>query len=152
MAEEQQLRTVPTSGLDMGMLLTDPVWGTPYVSPELRERLTRLYEKNRGKGAEAVEMSLWGLMSSYTRDIRLGNLSRISGELQYCQYHIDLANHFLQEGYVKPFLLSLGYAATILELSQSKGGFLRKILNTFREEKRTITEEPKKRRLTGRDE
>ena len=146
---EEQSRQVPVSQLDMGMLLTDPVWGSSHVSEELRERLTKIYYKNRGKGEsdETVEMSLWGLLGSYTRDMRLGNIS--NDELSYCQYHIDLANHFLQEGHVKPFLIALAYSATMLELSQSKRGFLRKLFNTFTERRENITEEPKKRRLAG---
>jgi len=69
--------------------------------------------------------------------------------LQYVQYYIDLAADLLQSGHYKPFLIALSRAATRMELSQSKGGFLRKEMNTFTSKNINEDAEPPKKSLFG---
>lgn len=142
-------RSTPTNDLDLNLMLTDSVWGKPEVSPELKTRLNKIF-KGQNETGEAVDVieSLWGLLGFYTRDLRLANLSPWNGEFNYCQYYLDLANDMLQAGEIEPFIICLSRVATILELSQSKGGFLRRRQNTFTHETKG-DEEPAKKSLMG---
>jgi len=145
-----QKRISPQSELDLVLMTTDSVWGKPEVSSELKSRLNRYYETvdETGKKGLTIE-SLWGLLSFYTRDMRLANLNQWDGELEYVRYFIDLAGDFLHVDMINPFLVCLSRAATRLELSQSKGGFLRKRLGTITEEKTHRELEPPKKSLFG---
>ena len=144
-----ELRSVPHNEIDLQMQLTDPKWGHN-VPIELKEKLSKIkgYMQTEG-GYVEVKEQLWGLLSFYTRDVRLGNLSYIMGEVEYCRYYLDLANDLLREDYIEPFLTCLSRVATVLELSQSKGGFLRKIFSTIKQEHYREEKEPKKRNLFG---
>jgi len=81
--------------------------------------------------------------------MRLGNLSSFDNELQTCRYFIDLANDLLNVDMIEPFLIALSRAATILETSQSKSGFLRKAMNTLRQESSHQNLEPPKKKFFG---
>jgi hypothetical protein len=144
-------RALPTSELDLNLMLTNSVWGQGEISEELIEKLQKHYMvKDPITGKMTVEkQKLWGLLGFYTRDMRLGNLSEWNNELQTCRYMIDLANDYLSCDMIEPFLLSLSRAATILETSQSKGGFLRTKANTLRQENINQTLEPPKKALWG---
>lgn len=143
-------RMTPQSDLDFSLMTTDSVWGKPEVSEELKTRLNKLYKSKQENGKEGYTIeSLWGLLGYYTRDMRLANLSAWNGELEYCKYHLDLAGDFLQANMIEPFLITLSRVATVLELSQSKGGFLRKKLNTFTHEQLTGDTEPAKKSIFG---
>lgn len=153
-AETKQKRITPQSELDFNLMTTDPAIGRTEVPQELKVKLNKYFEikdENTGKsiidknGNPIISMqSLWGLLGFYTRDMRLANLNVWTGELQYCQYFLDLANDLLQADMIEPFLISLSRVATILELSQSKGGFLRRKMHTFTEESIKKDEPPKK--------
>lgn len=152
MMAETQPRVMPHSDLDLNLMLTDSVWGHPDVSLDLREQLTKLYsdgQKDEKGNLVCTKKEMWGLLSFYTRDMRLGNLSRIDNELQTCRYFLNLAGDFLQENQIEPFLICLSRVATILETSQSKGGFLRKIMNTLRQEHYKQELEPPKKSMFG---
>lgn len=152
-------RQIPRSDLDLNLQLTNTVWGTPYISGALKDRLQRYYVgKDKEGNVEYDEegnpivttSSLWELLGFYTRDMRLANLSVITGEVAYCQYYLDLANDMLHADMVEPFLICLSRVATVLELSQSKGGFLRRRMNTFTSESmQGELGEQKKRTLFG---
>lgn len=147
--KEQARRVVPSSDLDFNLITTDAVWGSPYISKELQDKLGSEFVKEDENGKKVIDRSsLWGLLGFYTRDMRLANLSYWTGEINYCQHYLDLANDFLQNDMIRPFLISLSRVATVLELSQSKGGFLRRRMHTFTSE--SITEqEPKKTGIFG---
>lgn len=143
----------PQSELDFNLWLTDTVWGSNWVSEELRQQLVKDYAVTDANGNVVTDdqgrpllkrQSLWALMNYYTRDLRLSNLS--GSELEYCIHFLDLAGDFLKEGFFKAFLISLSRVATVLELAQSKGGFLRKELRTSRISQ-SVSEEPPKKSL-----
>ena len=145
-------RMLPQSDLDFTLMTTDAVWGTNYINPEFKQILKKQYpdKVNPETGEVALdETSLWGLFSFYTRDLRLANLSPWNGEMTYCQYWLDYARDCLMANYTEPFMISLGQVATVLELSQSKGGFLRKISKTWIGENRTFNDEPAMKGLFG---
>lgn len=157
---ETQRRVTPQSELDLNLMLTDSVWGKPEVSNGLKAKLSKVFAQQDENGELTVDEkgnpkitieSLWDLLGFYTRDMRLANLSLWNGEVQYCQYYLDLANDFLQAGMIEPFLICLSRVATMLELSQSKGGFLRRNMNTLRTESVSGDLTPPKKKLFGVD-
>lgn len=150
---EGDIRVIPTNDLDLQLQVTNPQWGSGSdIAPELKIKLSQIeYELDEnGKIKEgALEEKLWGLLSFYTRDIRLGNLSSMDGELKYTRYYLDLAGDCLREGYINTFMTALSRAITILETSQSKGGFLRKLFSTIIQHKTNEEIETKKTGLLG---
>ena len=148
MAEQEYRRTTPLNELDLALMTTDAVWGRPDVPPELREALARYFKVKTQDGQEGYTMkSLWGLLGFYTRDMRLSNLNYES--LKYCEHYINLAGDCLHENLIRPFIIALSRSATILELSQSRGGFLRKRLSTITSEQFKEEREPPKRNFFG---
>lgn len=146
---EEDNRRLPTSDLDFNLMMVDSLWGRPDVPQELRDRLNELvkeYDPATGKTIDATK-SLWGILGHYTRDLRLANLSE--DELKIVRYMLDLAADYLSVGLKESFTVALSRAISILETSQSKKGFLRKQMNTLRQEHTQETIEPKKKRLWG---
>jgi hypothetical protein len=154
------MRELPTSELDAQMMMTNSTWGRGDVPEELKQRLEQYSIKKTESGEVLLDKdgnvmvskaSLWGLLGFYNRDMRLGNLDAWNNELQTCRYMIDLANDCLDENLCGSFMVSLSRSATILETSQSKSGFLRKIINTLTQ--RNISENleaPKKAFFGGK--
>lgn len=153
--ENIPMRAVPISDLDLQLMMTDPVWGKD-IPKGLKEKLTeqlktrKVYQGEDGKyyyGEVLTDNDLWELLGMYTRDLRLGNLSY--QEIIYCQYVIDWSRDCLAEGFYKAFLAGLSRAVTLIELSQSKGGFLRKLFNTVRTQQFSYSDKDEKRGLFG---
>lgn len=147
-------RTQPSSDIDFNLMVTDSVWGRTDISPGLKSKLTKSYlvESTDNKGNKTTKVSkesMWDWLGYYTRDMRLGNLSTFNNELQVCRYYLDLAGDFLTIDMIEPFLICLSRAATIIETSQSKGGFLRRLMNTLRHENITTNMEPPKKGFFG---
>ncbi|RLC36021.1 hypothetical protein DRH27_05910, partial [Candidatus Falkowbacteria bacterium] len=141
--DNTNLRNVPKSDLDFNLMITETLWGSPYVNEELKSHLTKKFQMKDEAGnlkydeeGEPVltEKALWGVHAYYTRDLRLSNLSYKSGEIPYCAHYLDLAGDFLRVFMLDAFNTCIARVATITELAQSKGGFLRRQLNTLRTE------------------
>lgn len=160
-------RISPSSELDLQLLVTNPVWGKPAeITRKVKSDLNKL-EKKKVRAGDLIykdgqlfkvtedsdlqdERNLWEELSAvYTRDIRLGNLSRLSGEDAAVRYYLDLAGDFLQEGFKEPFFKCMKMAITIIETSQSVGGFLRNRQSTFTHEAINKDLSPPKRNLLG---
>jgi len=157
MSEEYRKELVE-SELDLNLLLTNSVWGRQEVSKELKEKLGTLSFLKDKEGRILVDdqnnpvierESLWGLLSFFTRDLRLGNLNEFNNELETCRYLLDLANDLLTADMIKPFLITLSRVASIIETSQSKKGFLRRQMNTLRQETVSQQIEPQKKGFFG---
>jgi len=164
---QDQRRPMLRSELDLQLMTTDSMWGRSEINSELKDRIVRCYgylapkldkagqpvmDKD-GRPVSDLKVSkegLWSLLGFYTRDMRLGNLNKFDGEVNYCAYYLDLANDYLQAEMVEPFLICLSRVATILELSQSRGGFLRRRMNTLSQEHISVETEPKKANLFGK--
>jgi len=143
-------RSLPTSELDLNLMLTNSVWGRPEVSTELKDRLNKDFKTlDKDGNIKVTTASLWGLLGFYTRDLRLANLSEWNNELQTCRYMIDLANDYLSEGMTEPFIIALSRAVSIMETSQSKGGFLRRQMNTLTHKQVSQNLEPPKKSMFG---
>jgi hypothetical protein len=132
--EDKQIRSTPLNELDMQMILTEPQWGDVGISTELKARLQTISSETIQGNRIVSKQDLWQLLDFYTRDLRLGNLSTMNGEVNYCRYYLDLAGDCLREGYYRSFVKCLSLTITVLEISQSRGGFLRIKQNTIRKE------------------
>lgn len=144
-------RMIPVNELELAMLTTNPAWGKE-ATPELNEKLSEIRENVvvDTEGNEFVpKEQLWGLLSFYSRDTRLGNLG--SEDYSYARKYMLFAGDCLMLGYVKSFMVSLSRAISVLELSQSKGGFMRKRLNTSSFEHTRMELSPKKRKWGGKN-
>lgn len=128
----------PYNELEMQFMVTQPAWGRE-VTPELYNKVSKIMRQNAYTNEEGnlviPAQPLWGLLSMYTRDLRLGNLNPLTGELEYCRYWLDYAGDLLRNGYPDSFLSALSRVITLLELSQSKSGFLRRRQGTVTTEK-----------------
>lgn len=154
-------RTMPQSELDFHLMTTNAVWGEPQVNVDLQERLRKVFLKRDEKGKPLYDKdgklignttSLWGMLGFYTRDMRLANLALWNGEVQYVQYFLDLANDLLQADMLDAFIIALSRSATLLEISQSKGGFLRRQMNTITQQHLSGEMEAPKKKLFGGNE
>lgn len=132
---------IPYNDLEFAYLTLDPAWGKQVVD-ELRQRLQEtkpeeafeeLDEKGQPTGKLNVPIEdLWGIHAMYTKDIRLGNLT--STECKEVVVWLNLAHDFLQLEYVKSFTCAMSRAISIIEVSQSRAGFVRRRANTFTKE------------------
>lgn len=140
---------MPANDLDMQMLITDPAWQN--LSPQLREQLIKLISTTVDEQGNIKEeySELHGILGVYTRDIRLGNLSSFNGEFEFVSYYLELAVDLLEDGQPSACVVALNKGLSILELSSSKGGFLRKLLNTLVTESYTNSLEPEKKNPLG---
>jgi len=149
-AQPTQKRIMPISELDLSLMTINSQWGQHEVSPALRSKLNKVIETKNQDGSSNFNIEeLWDMLSFYTRDLRLANLSSWDGELNYCRYYLDLAHDLLLAEMIEPFLICISRVATVIETSQSKGGFLRRRINTFTQESINKDEEPPKKSLFG---
>ena len=147
--KKKYINVVPQNDLHFQLLTTNTEWGGN-IPDELRDKLSKKYLVENEQGERFIKTTgLWEILGFYTRDLRLGNLSEWNGELTYVRYYLDLANDLLQENAVKPFLICISRVATQIESSQSKGGFLRRRMNTLTQEHFQQEFEPKKKSLFG---
>lgn len=136
-------RIVPTNALDWQAMTTDTMWGAPSITQQIRIKV-----QDRANLAGDPK-DAWELLSFYTRDFRLANLSSVMGEVEFCQKHVVFSHDLLSSGMSESFATALARAATMLELSQSKGGFLRRRQNTITSENLTGELDKKKKLLFG---
>jgi hypothetical protein len=137
---------IPTNDLEYNMITTNNVWGSDEVGEELKGTFREYSVFKNAEGKDAVSyQDLWSLLKIFTRDLRLSNLSSWDNELQTTRYDLKLASDLLQEGFRKPSLVCLSNTIGILETAQSKGGFLRRRMNTFTKETSHQELEPPKK-------
>ena len=130
-------REVPADKMEYDMQITNPSWGASKIPEALQQYMDNIVERRESEKRKLGKIDtdykdLWQLLAYYTRDIRLGNLNQ--SENDYCIHYLDLAGDLLKKGYPKGFAVALSRAVTILELSQSKKGFLRRINKTMTRE------------------
>lgn len=144
---EDKSGLMPYNQLELEYLTTNPAWGRE-VTNELNKKLRIDYKKDEDGNILVDQEFLWGILSYYTRDLRLANLS--GPEIRFCQEWLDFAGSCLSRNYPRAFMSSMRKVITILELSQSKGGFLRKRLGTLtREEISSVSSDASKKKLLG---
>lgn len=158
--ESKKSQPKPTNEIDLQMITTLPHISSDYMSPAIKNKF-RNFEfvldedgnvKKDGDGNPQIQITrdLWANMEIFTQDFRLGNLS--ADEAHYVRYHIDLCTDILTalpESFHKPALISLERAIAVSETSQSKGGFLRRMFNTFFSHSSSKEDKPAKRSFFG---
>jgi hypothetical protein len=165
MSDEQQVskRILPQNELDFYLMTTESVWGKSEINSELKTRLNQhslerddkgeiIYIKNEETGQlipVGNTRNLWHELAFYTRDLRLGNLKDFNGELDYVRYYLDLANDLLTDNMIGSFEICLSRVAGTMETSQSRNGFLRRLMNTLIQEMKHQDIEPPKKSLFG---
>jgi len=126
------------------------------ICPVTKEKIikTRIVERikkdENGDPILQVVRDNWANMELFTQDFRLGNLS--GRELFVARYNIDLCSDILTvlpSSFSKPALISLERSVCIVETSQSKGGFLRNLFNTFFQHSSLKEDTPAKRSFFG---
>ena len=156
-------RPLPVNELDLQMQLTNSEWGENPKSEQLGAvthdysvtypKGTTVQQKDGKLASLKTEITIisehgsWGLLAYLTRDMRLGNLT--GEEVESCKHLLDLAGDCLQEGYNRSFAAAIKRVAHTLEISQSRKGFFRKLLNTLRREDIRSDLTPPKSKLFG---
>jgi len=110
-------------------------------------RIRRPLLDKDGNRIARVKRDYYSAMEIFTQDMRLGNLNK--DERFYITYHIQLCVDTLTvmpESFHKPALLMLSRAVSELETSASKGGFLRRMFNTFFQHSSVKEDRPPTRR------
>jgi hypothetical protein len=150
----------PSSEIDMQAITTFPHISSDYMSDRIRNKFRKFsYSTNsdgdllvdeNGNPKIQIDRDFWANMEIFTQDFRLGNLNK--EEAHYVRYHIDLCSDILTtmpESFHKPALISLQRAIAVTETSQSKGGFLRRMFNTFFSHSSNKEDTPTKRSFFG---
>lgn len=163
-SQNNMRRSKPTDELDFSMRITDPTWHTDFTTSELRDLLSKEYILTDDEGQPIIDKKTGKPITQktnplafngyYNRDLRLGNISRTdSREFEFCRYYLSLAGDLLKEGQpfnmIEPFMICMSRSTDVLELSQSRNGFVRKEMSTLRQEQRHEILEPKNRTLFG---
>ena len=145
------LRSVPQNELDFQMRTVETVWGSKSESPALSKVTNHpvAYRGEDGKTYVDVQ-SYFASLDIFNQDFRLGNLSVWNNEVNVCVYHSELAHDFMHELFPEPSAVCLSRVASRTEISHSKNGFFRQIMNTFIKKEHLSQEEmPKKKNFFG---
>lgn len=141
--EDQVMRDIPLNDYDLQGRELEPDWGKPTADNALKQAFRKQVQNQRLDADAYEERDLWGLLTMYTRDLRQGNLN--TNELYYSRYHLDTAETLLQHGYKETALKMLSYAVTVMETSQAKGGFFRRLKRTvFSQQRQTLQDNTQK--------
>ncbi len=146
MTTKQGEESIPESNLDFAWQTVNPVWGRSTVPPELMDRLTKkgkVFVDEDGNVYEPSHEGMWSLLSFYTRDLRLGFLTK--AETEYAREYLEIANDCIRQDLPESFFLALGRIVALIETSQSRDGNLRRMNKTQFGEQKVTYEEPPKR-------
>jgi hypothetical protein len=136
--------------IDLQFHTIEPDWGKE-ISSELKKVLARDFKiETIDSNGEPLTLTYndvsWKLLDYYKRDLRLGNLNDY--QIFFSNEWINFAGDGLNMDYKKSFITALTRVISVVELSQSKQGFVRKLFSTIRHENIT-RDEPEKKGLFG---
>ena len=150
-------RTVPLNELDFNMSTTETVWYSQEISPILQKELThrRFIKDNKGElirdknGVPLVELIDYsGKLKIQTRDNRLSNLDS-NGYLETRWFDGFASDSMLLGDLPRSTTHCIMQKDSILNLSQSKRGWFRKIMNTLFQHSKFEGSEPDKKKMFG---
>ena len=130
----QQL--VPSNDTDLFIYTVDPAWSTEDINTDFEQPLL----DENGKqvldehGRPVMVFSFWHSLKFLKRDFRLGNLNAKYDDFEWMENRIQLAQNLLmlRDGAFKRLApMALAPVIAIVELSQSRGGFVRNNFRTF---------------------
>jgi len=153
-------RMVPVSDLDFQLMTTEPGWGKEDIPEHLKARAVKVTNWVDKKGTVIRQdiLNQWAIGGMSTRDVRLGNLNIWNGEFQvtlfYHDWGMDALRAFMEDddsGYVPgaPWVAN-SRVESVVELSHSKNGFFRRLMNTFFTETKHQEVTPPKKSLFGK--
>lgn len=146
--DEGNKRITPQSDLDYNMLVTNTAWGSDEISPQVKDSLSRQKVVTDEAGDKyLVNDNLWGKMGYFTRDFRLSNLSK--KDYEKVVWWTEMVGVVGLEDMKKSTIYCFSQIAPTLEVSQSKDGWYREIMNTLTQVQRNENLEPKKTSLFG---
>ncbi len=146
----------PSTPLDLGYMTTENVWGkSGSITPELTAKLSRIIQiiKDPKTGVVKAEFEgVWDRLGYFTRDLRLSNLDG-KGVSQVVLL-LDLAGDYLSVNFREAFIVCLSRVASIIEVNQSRKGFLREINNTILQKTsyEGLSEPAKRSLVTGKSQ
>jgi len=134
----------PSNEIDFQNLTTSPLISSEYVSDRLRNKFReyQLYKNEKGEEIVRLIRDNWANLEVFTQDWRLSNINK--EEAFYIRYNLDLMQDILTTMPVefhRPALILLERSLSVAETAQSKGGFLRRMFNSFFQHS-TSKEEP----------
>jgi hypothetical protein len=159
MADQQ--RVIPANDLDFNLMTTEPQWGREVLPDGIRDRARRVtvfVDRQTNETVREEVLDQWSVGALSTRDVRFGNLAVFNGEMEFCRHHQDFAmdsfRAFLEDddsGHASgaPFV-AINRTENQIELSHSKGGWFRKLMNTFTTETTHEDRTPPKKDWMGR--
>ena len=160
MVEDPQ-RIIPANDLDFNLMTTEPQWGKDSIPEGLRSRarkVTVFVDRQTNEVVKEEIKDQWSVGALSTRDVRFGNLDSFNGEIEFCKHHQDLAMDVFRASmeddetehiWGAPFVAN-NRVENIIELSHSKKGWFRKLMNTYTQETRHEEIGPPKKDLFGR--
>lgn len=126
----------PANDTDLFIYSLDPAWSTEHINTDFEQPLTDA-EGNFVKdasGKQIMVFSFWHALKFVKRDLRLGNLNPKIDDIGWMEDRVHLAQTLLslRDGAFKCLApSSIMPVIASLELSQSRGGFVRKNFRTF---------------------
>jgi len=145
---KQKVMPKPTSDIDLQSLTTFPHVSSDYMRDNVKN-MFREYAVDKD-GNYILVKDLWAVMELFTQDFRVANLNK--EESFYVRFNIDLCSDILitmPQDFYKPALILFERSTSITETSQSTGGFLRRMFNSFFSSSSTKDDKPVKRSFFG---
>ena len=130
----QQL--VPSNDADLFIYTVDPAWSTESINTDFEQPLldaSGLPVLDKA-GNPILVFSFWHSLNFLKRDFRLGNLNAKYDDFEWMENRVQLAQNLvmLRDGEFKRLApMALAPVIAIVELSQSRGGFVRNNFRTF---------------------
>ena len=147
--QTQQEKPNPNNEIDFQNQTTSPFISSEFVSDRLRNKF-RIIDIDKESGNYVVLKDYWANLEVFTQDWRLGNI--VKEEAFYIRYNLDLSQDILTalpSEFSKCALMLLERSISVNETSQSKGGFLRRMFNSFFQHTSTKEESKPRRSFFG---
>jgi hypothetical protein len=135
---------MPYDKLEFQAQLINPTYGIPSEYSQHAKDNMKVPDENG-----EIENLLANMNIIFKRDVRFGFLKRLHNEVNYVQEFIDFGSDLLSWKLKRSAATCITRAATVLEVSQSENGNLRKELNTFTKKSSTEIKEAKDNSLWG---
>jgi hypothetical protein len=151
-------KPIMNSTLDFNMEIINPDWKSS--RPKLTtEELNIIRIDDEGKlscvgdirpGSYVNIDDLMSEIDFFSRDIRLSNYN--DEDIEKARWYASFGGDMANAGYTRAFKKCFQEVAVISETSQGRRGFLRKMLNTIRQESESKVLEPQKKSVwTGKE-
>lgn len=159
--QQQKNKVRPQNTVDLQVMTIEPYISSEYISDRLRNKFRNYVYILDEKGNIALDedgnpkirlvRDMWATIEIFTQDQRLGNLK--NSEVNAITYNLDLCSDILTvlpESFNKPAFILLERATSTLEVSSSRGGFVRTLFNTMFQNQSYSEDKPQKRSFFGK--